>query len=195
MREFLEKNGKTVIIGKGERAEKPGQILGCDAGAVRKVEKDADATVFVGSGMFHPLALDVEKPVFVFNPTDSSVKDIKADVERLGKRRKGAIAKALTCKRFGILVSTKPGQFSLANAQWAKRELGKRGFEAAVLVANELEPMALKNFMAFDCFVNTACPRMADDTEEFGEPILNIDMLEELFWILDQNRARGRKGF
>ena len=185
MKAFFEESGKKVLIGRGERAEKPGQILGCDVGAVKSVEKEADAVVFVGSGLFHLLALDVEKPVFVFNPVDSSVKDVKEGVERLRKRRKGAIAKALTCKSFGILLSTKPGQLSLANAEWARKELEKRGLECAVLVANELEPMALKNFMVFDCFVNTGCPRMSDDSEEFGKPILDVAMFHQFLSILD----------
>ncbi len=184
MKAFFERNGKKVLIGKGERAIMPGQVLGCDAGAVRSVEKDADAVVFIGGGMFHPLALDLEKPVFIFNPADSSVRTIEAEIERLKKRRKGAIAKALSCRKFGILLSTKPGQFSLAMAKWAKAELEKKGFEASILVANELEPMALKNFMTFECFVNTACPRMADDSEEFGKPILTIDMLREVLVLL-----------
>jgi 2-(3-amino-3-carboxypropyl)histidine synthase len=186
MKSFFEKHGKKVHIGKGERAEKPGQILGCDGGAVKKVERDSDAIVFIGSGLFHPLALDVAKPAYVFNPVDSSVKDIRPEVERLRKKRRGAIAKALSCKSFGILLCTKPGQFSLAGAEWARKELEKRGLGCAILVANELEPMTLNNFMTFDCFINTACPRMADDTEEFGKPILNVDMLNELFALLDQ---------
>lgn len=193
MKAFLEKKGKTVLVGKGEKAEKPGQVLGCDAGAVKSAGKDADAIVFVGTGLFHPLALDIPgKPVFVFNPDDSSVKEMSGEIERLGKKRKGAIAKALTCRRFGILVSTKPGQFGLKAAELAKNELIKRGFEAEILVANELEPLTVNNFLVFDCYVNTACPRMSDDSEEFGKPVLNIDMLKELFAIIDANSSHRK---
>ena len=46
--------------------------------------------------------------------------------------------------------------------------------------------MAVKNFMNFDCYINTACPIMADDREVFGKPVLNIDMLKEVFKLLDQ---------
>jgi 2-(3-amino-3-carboxypropyl)histidine synthase len=185
MRALLEQNGKAVLIGRGERASEPGQILGCDAGAVKKVEKEADAVLFIGDGMFHPMALDVGKPVFVYNPSSGHVKRIDDEVSRLRKRRKGAIARAYSCKRFGILLSTKPGQFNMAGAQWAKKELERRGREAAILAANEMEPLALRNFMSFECLVNTACPRMADDTEELGLPVLNIDMLIELFGLMD----------
>jgi 2-(3-amino-3-carboxypropyl)histidine synthase len=189
MKEFFEKAGKTVYAEGGYWASKPGQVLGCDAIGVQKVEKKADCIVFVGNGMFHPLAIDVQKPVLLFNTYDSSVRNVNADIERLKKRRKGAIAKALTCRRFGIMVSTKVGQFNLVHAEWARKELKKRGIECAILAANELEPITLNNFMVFDCYINTACPRMVDDQEEFGKPILNIDMLKELFSIMDQAKS------
>lgn len=185
MREFFERNGKKVFAASGCRATKEGQVLGCDATCVKKVEKSVDAVVFVGNGMFHPLAIDIAKPVFVFDVCDNSVKNIDAELEKARRRRRGAITKALMCKTFGITVSTKPGQFDLAQAEWAKKELEKRGFEAAILVANELEPIALNNFMTFECYVNTGCPRMAEDTEEFGRPVLSIAMLKEMLAIMD----------
>ena len=185
MKAFFEKNGKRVLIGKGERAMLQGQILGCDGGAVKSVEKDADAVVFVGEGMFHPLAMETTKPAFAYNPSSGNAKRLDDDIARLRKRRKGSFTLAYSAKSFGILLSTKPGQFNMAGAQWAKKELEKRGRNAAIVTANELEPMALKNFMSFDCYINTACPRMADDTEEFGKPILNIGMLIELFKVID----------
>ncbi|MFN7990820.1 MAG: diphthamide biosynthesis enzyme Dph2 [Candidatus Micrarchaeia archaeon] len=187
MKAFFEKNGKKVFARSGYYATKPGQVLGCDAIGIQKVEKDADAIVFVGNGMFHPLAIDVKKPVLVFNTYDGKVTRVNDEIERLKKRRKGAIAKALSAKVFGIMVSTKVGQFNLVHAVWARKELQKRGFRCAILAANELEPITLNNFMVFDCFVNTACPRMVDDQEEFRKPILNIDMLRELFSIMDAN--------
>ncbi|MCI0503301.1 diphthamide biosynthesis enzyme Dph2 [Candidatus Micrarchaeota archaeon] len=193
MKQFLENHGKRVLIGKGERAQVPGQILGCDGGAVKSVEKDADAIVFVGDGMFHPLALATEKPVFAYNPSARTVKRLDTEIAALRKRRKGAITRAYMCKRFAILLSTKPGQFNMAGAQWAKKELDKRGFEAMIVAANEIEPMALKNFMTFECLINTACPRMSDDTEEFGKPMLNLDLLQELLEIIDGAREGGKK--
>ena len=62
----------------------------------------------------------------------------------------------------------------------------KRNKKAVILVANELEPLPLQNFMLFDCYVNTACPRLADDTDELGKPCLNYDQLLEVFKILDE---------
>jgi 2-(3-amino-3-carboxypropyl)histidine synthase len=181
---FFEKNGKEIVSVKGDLAQETGQVLGCDAGAVLKA-KNADAILFIGNGMFHPLAIDSDKPVFIFNPLDSKIRQINSEIEMLRKKRKGAIAKTLSCKNFGILLSTKPGQFNLPQAKWAKKELEKRKFKAEILVANELEPMNVNNFMIFDCYINTACPRMSDDTEEYGKPVLTIAMLKEFFKMID----------
>jgi 2-(3-amino-3-carboxypropyl)histidine synthase len=189
MKSFFERNGKKVFAEQGERAMERGQVLGCDAGAIKKVEDKVDAVVFVGSGVFHPLAIDVKKPVFVFNPYGKKVTDISADRDRLKKLRKGAITKAFSCKKFAVLLSTKPGQFNLPQALWARKELKKRGYDCVILVANEFDPMAIGNFMAFDCLINTACPRIADDQEKFGKPLLNIAMLKELFEIFDSAKA------
>jgi 2-(3-amino-3-carboxypropyl)histidine synthase len=185
MKEFFEQHGKEVFSETGEMATEKGQVLGCDANAVLKVKDKVDAVVFIGSGAFHPLAIEMEKPVFVFSPYDYSVKELNEEIERLKKRRKGAIAKALTCESFGILLSTKPGQFNFENAKWAKEELEKRGKKAEILVANEFDPMTVNNFMSFECYVNTACPRIADDQEKFEKPVLNLGTLKEVLKLLD----------
>jgi 2-(3-amino-3-carboxypropyl)histidine synthase len=188
MRAFFEKNGKTVLTARGERAETEGQVLGCDAGAVTKIAGDVDAVLFVGSGMFHALAIDIGKPVFACDPSTGRVQDIGAEAEKLRRRRKGALAKALTCKRFGILLSTKSGQFNLAQAEWAKAELRRRGFVAAILAANEFEPLTVNNFRVFDAYITTACPRMADDSAEWGRPVLTTSLLKDFFALVDAGK-------
>ncbi|VVC03156.1 2-(3-amino-3-carboxypropyl)histidine synthase [Candidatus Bilamarchaeum dharawalense] len=188
IKEFFEKNGKEVVSNKGQLTQEEGQVLGCDAGAVLKNEDGVDAILFIGNGMFHPLAIDSKKPIFIFNPLSSSIKQINSEIEILRKKRKGTIVKALNCTKFGILLSTKPGQFNLTNAKWAKKEMEKRKLEAEILVANELEPLNVNNFMVFDCYINTACPRMSDDVEEYGKPVLTIPMLMELLKLMDQTK-------
>ncbi|MBD3210417.1 diphthamide biosynthesis enzyme Dph2 [Candidatus Micrarchaeota archaeon] len=184
MKKFFERNGKNVFAEAGERALERGQVLGCDAGAVEKVAGRVDAVVFVGTGVFHPLGLGIDRPVFVCNPSGNEVRELGSEIERLKKRRKGAIAKALGCRKFGVLLSTKTGQYNPGHAQWAKKELEKRNLEAEILVSHELDPMSINNYMGFECYVNTACPRVADDQERFGKPVLNIGMLKQLFEIM-----------
>jgi len=196
MKSFFERNGKKVFAERGERASAIGQVLGCDATAITKVEKNVEAIVFVGNGMFHALAIetngdrvdDDSKIVLAYDPYDGSVRDIRDEIKKLKKRRLGSLIKALDAKKFGILLSTKPGQFNIALAKHAKDELRKRGLGAEILVANELEPMALNNFLSFDCLVSTACPRLADDQEKFGKPVLNAAMLNEFFRMLEETR-------
>jgi len=194
MKSFFERNGKKVFADRGERASEIGQVLGCDALAITKVEKNVDAIVFVGNGMFHALAIDPhdDKIVLVFDPYDGSVRDIREDIKKLKKRRMGSLIKALGAKRFGILLSTKPGQFNIALARNAKDELGKHGLDAHILVGNELDPMALNNFLSFDCFISTACPRIADDSEKFEKPVLNPAMLNEFFRMLKETKKSPR---
>lgn len=185
MKSVFAKHGISVVSGTGSFATATGQVLGCDSLAAQRVDASADAIVFVGDGIFHPLGIGSEKPVFAFNPHTKKATRMDDEIRRLKKRRQGSLLAAVECKNFGIMVSTKVGQFNLAQAEYAKAELGKRGRGASILVANELEPLTLNNFRHFDCYVNTACPRMVDDTVEFGKPILSISMLSELLKILD----------
>jgi 2-(3-amino-3-carboxypropyl)histidine synthase len=181
MKKFLEKNGLSVLIGKGCFAKYEGQALGCDATAATSVAKDADCVLFIGTGRFHPTSIMSGKPVYAFDPFSKSFTDLSPEIMRLEKRKKGALAKALECNVFGILISTKPGQFCPQIAEWAKKELEAKGKKAYVLVSNELNPSALGNFRKIECYINTACPRISEDTEMFGKPpVLNAVDLQRL---------------
>jgi len=206
MKKILESHGKKVFVSKGPLAAYPGQVLGCDAGAISSVVKNSDAVVFVGEGHFHPLAIDAvprrqdvaeghaididpDKPVFIIHPKSGQIRKINDEIEKLRKRRKGAILKAAYAKTFGIIVSTKPGQFTLPVAEKIKKELTLLGKRSEIIVSNELSPLALNNFISFDCYIVTACPRIADDTEAFGKPVLNLKMYSDLVSILRETKA------
>ncbi len=182
MKKIFVNAGKEVFVGKGNLAHHEGQILGCDHIAVTQF-KDADAIVIVGDGRFHAIGVESKKPVYVINPKSGAVENIEKEIEKLRKRRKGSIAKAITSKNFAVLLSTKPGQFHPDVAEKLKKELEEKGKNAVIVVANEFSPLALANFTEFECYVNTACPRIADDVEAFGKPVLNPDMVKEM---LDQ---------
>jgi len=167
---FLESEGKRVAVG--------GQVLGCRQD--NAIGLDVDCILYIGSGRFHPLgiAYRTEKPVYMLNPL-SGVLDRITDLEKkrwLG-RRKGAIMRALDARTFGIMVSTKDGQFDMKRAVELKGRLEARGKEAFIFAAEELSP---GNLLAFrvDVWVNTACPRMAGD--EYNRPVVNALELEGL---------------
>lgn len=179
---FLKKNGINALAKCGTLAKYPAQVLGCDSSAINI--KEAKAILFIGDGMFHALAIENDKPTFVFNPYTKQFRQINNEIERLRKRRLGAIAAAIESETFGILISTKPGQYNLKAAQWAKKELEKFGKKPSFLISNEFNPLSIANFMSFEAYINTACPRISDDSEMFGKPILNVAMLKEMLDIL-----------
>ncbi|MEM4295518.1 MAG: diphthamide biosynthesis enzyme Dph2 [Candidatus Anstonellales archaeon] len=185
MKDIIEKNGIKVYLKKGYWATMPGQVLGCDAIAANINE--ADAVLFIGDGLFHPLAVNNGKRVFALNI--GGLNEITHIIKNLEKRRKANIIAAYNAKSFGILVSTKIGQYNIGQAKWAQEQIKKFNKKAAILVANELNPSSLYNFMSFDCYVNTACPRIVDDTEAYGKPIINMEMLKIVIDLWNQKAA------
>jgi 2-(3-amino-3-carboxypropyl)histidine synthase len=182
----LEEEGFIVLIGKGgSHIRFAGQVLGCDgSAAVSGKAKDADAVVYFGGGKFHPTGIPSGKPVLAADPHLMDAYWITDEIARQEKRRKGAILSASQAKCFGILVSTKNGQANLPAAKLAKRLLEKRGRRAQILVANEFSPIALANFLSFDAYINTACPRISDDSEAYGKPIVNVADIRRLLELM-----------
>lgn len=178
VKEFLEKNGKIVKIGKGKNY--PGQILGCDVSSAKSIENEVEAFLYVGSGKFHPLglALQTENPVYFLDMERNKLENLKELKEKFMKQKYAAIALAKDAKRFGILVSVKPGQLNIKLAKEIKKKLESRGKKAYILVFNEIKPEKLEG-LDVDCYINTACPRIAiDNRTDFKKPILNPDEIE-----------------
>lgn len=168
--EFLLRNGKIPVEG--------GQILGCNLTNAKKIEGQVDCFLYIGSGKFHPLGVAVltDKPVIIANPySDSSSVISEEDKKRYLKRRKGQIMKAMEAEIFGILISTKDGQFNLKEAIEIKRKIEKRGKKALLFIGSEITPDNLLPFKV-DSWINTACPRLVDDY--FEKPVLNPEELE-----------------
>lgn len=178
VKNFLEKNGKIVKIGRGKSY--PGQILGCDVSAAKTIEKDVEAFLYIGSGQFHPLglALQTKKPVYFLNVEKNELEDLKQTKEKFLKQKYAAIALAKDAKSFGILVSVKPGQLNLESAKKLKQKIESKGKKAYILIFNDIKPEKLEGF-DLDCYINTACPRIAiDNRTEFKKPILNTNEVE-----------------
>ncbi len=182
-KEFLDKNGHKTIIGEVKSSKKlyPGQILGCDVSAAKRVENDVDAFLFLGCGKFHPLGLSLKggKPIFSLDFERGTVGKIDDTLFR--KQKAVAIALAKDAKTFGILVSTKIGQSNIDLAKSVKRKLSANGKEAFILAMDEIRPEKLMGIKA-DAWVCTACPRIAiENRADFKGPILNPDELDESF--------------
>ena len=187
---FYEEHGKEVIIGKPFGfAKKNGQILGCDVGSAARLDKEVDAFVYFGGGLFHPLGalLQTTKPFLVVEPFQGSIEFIDKYRDIYRKRSNGKIATALSAKNFGIIVSTKNGQYNMNLGKILKAKIEKKGLKAAILVSNLIDFESLNNMLEFDAFVNTACPRIAiDDIDRTRKPLLSAN---ELITALDMMKG------
>lgn len=184
VKKFLEEGGLQVKLGMGgAHVRHPGQVLGCDSDAAVNAGS-VDAVLYFGGGKFHPTGIPSDKPVLCADPHLGDSYWITDEIKRMERKRKGSILAASQAKTFGILISTKCGQINMAGARLAKKLLEKKGTRAALLVANELNPVSLGNFLAFDAYINTACPRINDDTDAYGKPIVNVADLKRLLELM-----------
>ncbi len=178
---FYEAEGRKVVLNAPTgRTRVPGQVLGCDAGNVSAIDGSVDAFVYFGGGNFHPLGalMQTTKPFFVVDPFLNRVERIDGLRDVYHKRSKGRVVASLGAKNFGILVSTKSGQFRMDLARSLKKRIEVAGLSAAILVSNAFDFESLGNLSEVDAFVSTACPRIAtDDGERLRKPLLNPDEL------------------
>ncbi len=153
-----------------------GQILGCNVEGAEKVRDKVDAFLFIGSGEFHPVNLAVKtKQVYCFNPKTRQLFKLDSQLaKKFEQRKNAALVKFLSSQKIGILVSIKPGQNRLNDALALKAKLKNR--ESFIFIFDTLNISELENFPFIECWVNTACPRIA---EEKG-PIINIDDLPNI---------------
>ncbi len=184
IKEFYEKNGKEVFIGRPYGfAKHPGQILGCDIGSAASVDSKVDAHVYFGGGIFHPLGalLNTKKPFLVIEPFDNKIEFIDSLRDTYQRRSKGKVLASLDAKSIAILVTTKNGQHNLKLAEILKKKIESEGIKSAILVSNTFDFDSINNMMEFDAFVNTACPRIAiDDIDRLRKPLLSANELMQV---------------
>lgn len=67
IKDFLEDNGKEVVLGSSKSTRK-GQVLGCNFSSIKNL--DAEIFLFIGSGNFHPLGINLftNIPVLALGP-------------------------------------------------------------------------------------------------------------------------------
>jgi 2-(3-amino-3-carboxypropyl)histidine synthase len=166
--------GHTLVVGSGDRRlAYAAQALGCNYTSAESIARDVDAFLFLGTGRFHPLGLAfaVDRPVHALDPLQGTLEP-PIDRERLIARRLLRVAACRDARRFGILVSSFPGQDRTGTALALQRRATQHGRDAEVIVFDRLDPRDLEG-RAFDAYVNTACPRIAlDDADLYSKPML-----------------------
>ncbi len=180
----LQKNNFEPIISAGdERISAKGQILGCDFSAGMNIIDKVDCFLFIGSGTFHPvgLLLSSKKPVIAADPYTNSVK--KQELNELKdiilRQRYGAIANSKNARKFGILVGLKRGQQRMDLAHRVREMFDAFNKKSMFIAMDNFSPVSLQGFGDIDCFVSTACPRIAiDDYLQYKIPIITSIELE-----------------
>jgi len=180
-KKHLAKKKMKVFVGKA-KGKTAGQVLGCNAEAAEQVKRNVDCYVFIGDGLFHAqwIAFSTKKPVFLLNPLGNSFKELdKKNAERI---ERGSIARteiARKAKSFGLLVSTKPGQFNLAQALKLKVLAEKKKKKAFIFAADTIKEEFLLG-LDIDCFVGTACPRMViDDAKYWSKRLVSAEEMRK----------------
>lgn len=175
MEAFLQSQGFDVRVAEGSgRTPLRGQVLGCSFAAAHV--PGAGECLFVGTGVFHPIgiALSTKARVVALDPLTGTAQEVNGDA--LLRRRFAVIEKARGAQTVGIIVSTKSGQQRRALAE----RLAALSPKAVLVAMREVSPDELLN-LGFDCYVNTACPRLAyDDQVRFPAPVLSPQEFEIL---------------
>lgn len=173
VREYMKRKGLDAFVG--------GSILGCDVSAAKKFEKEVEAFVFIGSGRFHPLGLRerVSKPVIFIDLENNSLENLSADTGKAEIRKEMKLQKAREFRNFAVLLSTKPGQRQVGVARRLRRKLDSLGKSVHILVADRMTPDKLLG-LNVDVLVNTSCPRLTGDNEQFGKIILDAEDVDSL---------------
>ncbi|MCS7122780.1 MAG: diphthamide biosynthesis enzyme Dph2 [Candidatus Micrarchaeota archaeon] len=187
--EYFETRGFQNRVRKGPFCSNSGQVLGCDAYGI---DESAQAAVIIADGMFHwTAATHVADRMYVFgiNPYTGKFSQVNDVLKKILKKRMASLFRAAEAKVFGILVSTKPGQFSYRLAKKMKDELISLGKDAYILVSNNLDPTVISNFMFIQAFINTACPRIVDDVEQYKKPIVNPEHFRDLVELIRKSSS------
>ncbi len=160
--DFLKKNNKEVYIHKSLKY--PGQILGCNIDAAKKIENKVDCFLYVGAGKFHPLgvAIRTEKPVFTLDFEKKQIYNLDEEKMKWLKKKAWHDSELNDAKRVGIIICWKKGQNRIDEAEKLKKGLEKKGKEVYILAFDNFSTDKIEG-LKFDCLVNMACPRLDDE--------------------------------
>ena len=162
-----------------DKSTRKGQVLGCNFASVKNL--GADVYLFIGSGNFHPLGiyLFTKAPVLAIDPYSGDIREMSAYADRILRIRFARIVKAREVTKWGIIVSSKEGQYRMKLAKEIKKLLEDEGMEAYILLMDHVNPDVLLPYMELEGFVVTACPRIAiDDSQMYKKPVITPKELE-----------------
>jgi len=184
VREYLVEKGFKPIFSDGDnRISERGQILGCNYTAATRIMDEVDSYLFIGSGLFHPLGLRLatRKPVTIVDPISKQIvyEELEEKRDAILRQRFAAITVAREASNYGILVGLKPGQQRLKLAERIQKMVEEKEKKGFIIALDNFSPQVLEGFLEVDCYISTACPRIAiDDYHMYKKPILTPVELE-----------------
>jgi len=159
---------KKALETSGIRVKGFQQVLGCTK------LKTQYPILLIGQGRFHALNLAVQNPQnpLIIYDNGSSFVITKKEIQEIEKKRQLSLNKFLHAKNIGILVSTKPGQENLKQAEELQNKINKKYPEKKIFIfiSNMINTSEFENF-DIDIFINTACPGLARDSSK----VINSD--------------------
>lgn len=179
VKEFLETNGFSAIS--------YGQVLGCKTPSIKEKQ-----VICIGTGQFHTKGILLKaknkiKKVIMCDVLSQETKEFtEKDIEKILKRKKGAMLKFLSSKIIGVMISVKTGQTNvqkpLDEIIKLKEKFPDKNFY--FFACNTLDINEMENFPFIESWINTLCPRIGnDDAMEWSKPILNIQDLDDLTYL------------
>ncbi|MDY6769655.1 MAG: diphthamide biosynthesis enzyme Dph2 [Candidatus Nanohaloarchaea archaeon] len=181
---WLEEHGFDPVKGEtGSRVKNQGQVLGCDAGAALSIRDEVDAFLYVGSGRFHPEQIAKHGTTYVLDPVQTAIYELEDALtqEEYLQQQYARVLNHRDAEKWGVIATIKE-QNPEPVVEHVKNTLEEHGKDVYVFVGDRIAEGDFNGF-GIDIFVNTACPRMVDDFEDFT--LVNPEALNALDRIED----------
>jgi diphthamide biosynthesis enzyme Dph1/Dph2-like protein len=161
---------KKEVEKAGIKVDKFLQILGCRALGVQELP-----ILHIGSGKFHatnPNLFRISKNIILFDGYAITRVDPKY-MEEAERTRKAKISRFFSAQNLGFLVSNKYGQQDLKKALDYASSHKERNIY--LFLCNNINVREFENF-PIDFWVNTACPRIEEDSKD----IISLDRITKM---------------
>jgi 2-(3-amino-3-carboxypropyl)histidine synthase len=145
-------------------------------GLIGEMSERVREKIFSGSFPIYPYMYTLRQFMRMNGVKKQEIEDLKNNLLR---QRYGAIIAARNSQKFGILIGVKRGQQRLKVALAAKKMLDAAGKTSFFITLDDFSYEALQGFSDIECYVSTACPRIAiDDYNMYKKPIITPVELE-----------------
>jgi 2-(3-amino-3-carboxypropyl)histidine synthase len=184
---YLSDKGLPAVKGESEGMLFDGQVFGCNYYSARNIAKDVDAFFFLGQSRFHAIGvrLNTRKPTFMLDPFFNLVEDMGKEAEHVERKAILSVLKARNAERIGVIVSMKEGQLFRKQAEEIRDRLTGLGKKTYLFHLREVNAQRVAAIRGIDAFVETACPRVALDNEDFDRPMLSYEQALGLIRLLE----------